>query len=172
MTGFLLPLDANMLAKSTAWATKRKGSLNIKSIAKECFYFLTVFHSGHSVAVIDRTVQGGGEVDIKGDLVATLIILKIIKRLKWSDHPEDKDRLNNDPVMHTLKVCQTFFVCLASITWLSLYAFLSRTSTKKKAAWVQILTGSWCRLYHSLCRHHCMWGIQQMEERHLPNSTR
>jgi len=25
MTGFLLPLDANMLAKSTAWATKRRG---------------------------------------------------------------------------------------------------------------------------------------------------
>lgn len=36
---------------------------------------LTVFNNGHSVAVIDSAVLAGGEVDIKGDPVAPLIVL-------------------------------------------------------------------------------------------------
>lgn len=37
---------------------------------------LTVFNNGHSVAVIDSAVLAGGEVDIKGDPVAPLIVLQ------------------------------------------------------------------------------------------------
>lgn len=38
---------------------------------------LTVFNNRHSVAVIDSAVLAGGEVDIKGDPVAPLIVLQI-----------------------------------------------------------------------------------------------
>lgn len=37
---------------------------------------LTIFNNRHSVAVIDSTVLAGGEVDIKGDPVAPLIVLQ------------------------------------------------------------------------------------------------
>lgn len=37
---------------------------------------LTIFNNRHSVAVIDSAVLAGGEVDIKGDPVAPLIVLQ------------------------------------------------------------------------------------------------